>query len=151
MKFPVITASVLLLGACESPPAPSVALSIAEPLLRTAEKAYIQHNYADAVEIWQDLAIKGNATAQLRMGFLFTNGEIPRPRPQQANRWLRPAAEQNHPPAQTLLGSSFAWGDDSTRDLDRAEYWFRRAALSRNARRSAREKMCVVRDDPQRD
>ncbi|MBT8001951.1 MAG: hypothetical protein HN578_03435, partial [Rhodospirillales bacterium] len=86
MKFPVIVASVLILGACASPVPPStteakkapnsfasVPLSVAEPLLRTAEKAYIRHEYADAVEIWQDLANKGNATAQFRMGFLFTN------------------------------------------------------------------------------
>jgi uncharacterized protein len=138
MKIPVIAATVLVLGACASPTPPStigakkatVPLELAEPLLQLAEKAYIRHDYASAVEIWQDLATKGNATAQFRMGFLFTNGEITRPRPKQANRWLRPAADQNHPHAQMLLGSSYAWADGRFRDLGRAEYWFRRAARS---------------------
>jgi uncharacterized protein len=138
MKILFIAASVLVLGACagSTPPSTkeakkaSVPLEIAEPLLRKAEKAYIRHDYTDAVEIWQDLATKGNAAAQFRMGFLFTSGEITRPRPKQANRWLRPAAEQNHPHAQMLLGSSYAWSDGRIRDLGRAEYWFRRAARS---------------------
>ena len=91
MKRPVISTAIILLGtgllsACAGSLPPlftskqPVPLAIAEPLLNRAEKAYIRHEYADAVEIWQGLANKGNATAQFRMGVLFTNGEITRKR-----------------------------------------------------------------------
>lgn len=49
-------------------------------------------------------ALYGNRNAQYQLGRIYLNGELGKPQPVQAARWLRAASKKNHPAAQAVLG-----------------------------------------------
>ncbi len=49
-------------------------------------------------------ALYGNRHAQYQLGRIYLNGELGKPQPVQAARWLRAASKKNHPAAQAVLG-----------------------------------------------
>ncbi len=49
-------------------------------------------------------ALYGNPSAQYRLGRIYLDGEMGKPQPVQAARWLRAAGIKRHPAAQAVLG-----------------------------------------------
>ncbi|HTL54851.1 MAG TPA: PEGA domain-containing protein [Candidatus Limnocylindrales bacterium] len=73
-------------------------------------------------------AEKGDAAAQLQLGFLYTTGTGVAPDLEKAFKWHRKAAQQGLPQAQYQLGLEFASGTGVKRDRSEAVHWFRAAA-----------------------
>jgi len=105
---------------------------------------YSYHNnvYRDdkeALKWYEKSALKGNAEAQICMAGCYLNGfgletanasDMAEAASQMSDRkdiakkWLKKAAEQNHPQAQYMMGQMCYWAGD----LDSANVWFEKAA-----------------------
>ncbi len=65
----------------------------------------IRPNIRLAVDYYiQAAALYGNPGAQYRLGRIYLDGEMGKPQPVQAARWLRAAGIKQHPAAQAVLG-----------------------------------------------
>jgi TPR repeat protein len=73
-------------------------------------------------------ADKGDAEAQLQLGFLYADGTGVAPDPAKAFKWHRKAAEQGLAQAQYQLGLDYANGDGVKANRTEAVHWFRAAA-----------------------
>jgi uncharacterized protein len=96
--------------------------------LEDAATARERGDYATALRLYRSLADKGDANAQFELGsmYAYTKGVQ---NITEAKKWLRLAAEQGHPKAQTDLG--FLYSLDAvfrTGDYKEAVKWYRRAA-----------------------
>jgi hypothetical protein len=56
-------------------------------------------------------ALYGNRNAQYQLGRIYLNGELGKPQPVQAARWLRAASKKHHPAAQAVLGKMLFEGN----------------------------------------
>ena len=97
--------------------------------LQAGTAAYKEKDYAVAFKELQPLADKGNAEAQLFIGFMYDNGEGVPLDYRQAVLWYRQAAEQGNPQAQYNLGMMYANGLGIPQDMVQALKWFNLAAL----------------------
>lgn len=82
-------------------------------------------------------AEKGDADAQFNLGVFYDNRTDDNDRPTTGNRaeavkWLRRAAQQGLPRAQTRLAELYADGRDTAADYVKAGAWFLLAAASSN-------------------
>ena len=92
------------------------------------EAAYIRHDYATALQLWQPLADKGDGGAQTYLGLMYDNGSgVPR-NYAEAAKWYRLAAEQNYAVAQGNLGEMYNEGRGVPKDEAEAVKWLCRAA-----------------------
>ena len=74
-------------------------------------------------------AKEGNAYAQLLLYYLYTNGDEDIPQDHtEALKWLRRAADQKHPDAQSKLGWAYAMGIGVKKNLKKAVKWWKLAA-----------------------
>jgi len=80
-----------------------------------------------------DEAIKGNATAQTNLGYMYVTGKGVSQDFSQALYWYRKAIEQNEPYAQTNLGAMYRDGQGVSQDFNQALFWFRKAAEQNQA------------------
>lgn len=78
----------------------------------------------------RDLAAKGAALAQLRLGYSYFAGDGLTQDYAEALPWLQKAAQANLPPAQFLLGLGRLFGLGGTEDFSAAVDWFERAATN---------------------
>jgi TPR repeat protein len=69
-----------------------------------------------------------NAEAQLRLGFLYYQGQGVSQDYAQAIAWIRKAAAQRNAEAQASLGAAYAMGQGVEQDYAQAAAWFRKAA-----------------------
>ena len=76
----------------------------------------------------QELAERGDADAQLRLGKAYANGEGAPKDAGQAALWYRKAAEQGVAEAQYALGALYDAGNGVTKDTGEALEWYRKAA-----------------------
>ncbi len=67
--------------------------------------AYAAQNRQLAFATWRNVALRGNADAQVRLGLLYERGEGVGQDMIEAYRWLKLAANQGHPRAATALSS----------------------------------------------
>jgi len=76
--------------------------------LEDGEAAYNRWDYVEALRLLRPLAERGNAEAQLKLGYIYEGEEESRD-PftdyEEAAKWLRRAADQGNPEAQTELGA----------------------------------------------
>ena len=92
--------------------------------------AYRANDYPAALKAFKPLAEKGNADAQVNLGFLYARGHgVPQDYKAAAN-WYRKAAEQGQSDAQFNLGSLHYDGLGVARDLKQAAVWYAKAAES---------------------
>jgi len=102
--------------------------AVAHADLQAGLDAYRSGNYAAALKEFKPLAAKGNADAQVNMGFLYARGHgVPQDYKEAAN-WYRKAAEQGQADAQFNLGSLYYDGLGLARDLKKAAEWYAKAA-----------------------
>ncbi len=99
-----------------------------EEALTDAWNAYEDKNYTVAVEIWSQLAERGNASAQLSLGSAYDYGRGVARDAALAVQWYRAAARQGHGGAQHNLGLMYALGQGVMRDLNMAALWYEKAA-----------------------
>ena len=97
--------------------------------LKEGTSAYKEKNFAVALKELQPLADKGNAEAQLFVGFMYDNGEGVPTDYLQAALWYGKAAEQGNAGAQYNLGMMYANGLGVSQDWVQALKWFNLAAL----------------------
>ncbi len=91
--------------------------------------AYLQGDYAGAMRAFLPDAQKGDAAAQLAVGWLYDNALGVPHNDAEAAKWYLLAAQQGDARAQQYLGTMYAEGDGVPQDLAAAEHWFRLAAL----------------------
>ena len=96
--------------------------------IEDGKDAYHEKNYAKAVQAWQPLAEKGDATAQYLLGTLFAEGKGVQQNDATAFQWFLRAANQGNADAQYDVGASYAAGTGINQSDADAAKWFRRAA-----------------------
>ncbi len=101
--------------------------------LSDALNAYAAGNFANAVNLFQPLAEKGNASAQYNLGKMYYLGQGVLQDYKEAMRWSRLAAEQGNTLAQHNLGVMYYLGQGVLQDHKEAMKWSRLAAEQGNA------------------
>ncbi len=91
-------------------------------------RAYLDEDYATALDVWRPLAEAGLAAAQFGMGLAYENGRGVLRNEAVAAGWYRQAAEQGLADAQFNLGNLYLNGKGVERDASEAVQWFKRAA-----------------------
>jgi TPR repeat protein len=85
-------------------------------------------DFPTAFRLWQPLAMKGDASAQANLGYMYENGQgVPRDY-QQAVMWYRKSAQQGHAKGQLNLGYMYEMGQGVPLDYPQAAEWYRKAA-----------------------
>lgn len=86
-------------------------------------------DFARARQIWMPLALRGEAPAQYSLGRLYEKGLGTDRNYDEALRWYRRAAEQNHADAQYRVAVAYAFGAGGvSKDETQAAKWLQRAA-----------------------
>ena len=96
--------------------------------LDDATAAYDRGDYATSVRLIRPLADQGNATAQNRLGSMYSNGLGVPQNNAEAEKWFQLAADQGHASAQNNLGISYWNGVGVSQNYAEAVKWFRLAA-----------------------
>ena len=85
------------------------------------------------------LGLKGQRTAQLRLGLAYSSGIGANKNLKEAFYWFEKAAKQGDPVAAHYLARAYAKGSGTHRDPKQVIHWYREAALGSNS--SARNKL----------
>ncbi len=88
----------------------AVVSTVAVAQADAARAAYEREDYTAAAALYAPRAAAGDAEAQYRMGMMARFGWGMDKDPAAAVRWLRQAADQNHPQAQAELGAMYRLG-----------------------------------------
>ncbi|CUS34678.1 SEL1-like repeat protein [Candidatus Nitrospira nitrificans] len=91
-------------------------------------RLYKASDFAGAVKVFQKLADRGDAKAQLQMGYQYEHGEGVRKNDDEAARWYRKAAEQGNAVAQSNLGMMYEDGKGVGENWSEAVQWYRKSA-----------------------
>jgi TPR repeat protein len=97
-----------------------------------AKSAYDRGDYKEAVRLFNLLAEKGNAKAQMWLGNMYIGGQGVPQDYQEALRWYRKAAEQGDAQALFNLGTMYENGEGIPQDYEEALRWYRKAAEQDN-------------------
>ena len=98
-------------------------------LWRIIENEEISLDYRDrAAEKLEQVAERGDAHAQYRMGQLYRDGPLLIPNNRKAKQWLTQAVKQGLPEAQYALGKLLLSDDWEVRDPDEGIRWLKQAA-----------------------
>lgn len=98
-----------------------------------ADAAYKRGDYAEAVKWLRSLAAQGKASAQNRLGFMYSTGLGVAQNHKEAVKWHRLSAVQGHASAQYNLGVMYANGLGVAQDYVRAHMWLNLGATSDDA------------------
>ncbi|MBX3499618.1 MAG: SEL1-like repeat protein [Alphaproteobacteria bacterium] len=98
-----------------------------------AQSAYDRGDYPTALQLWSARALRGEASAQVNLGWMHARGQGTPRNLAEAIRWFRLAAEAGDASAQTTLGVMYAGGRGLPRDDVEAIKWFRLAAAQGRA------------------
>lgn len=112
-------------AAAQKPTTPP-ATQDAAAIVAEANKAYNEGYYNRAYELYQK--IPDNTSAQVRIGYMYSNGQGVSQDYAEAFRWYRRAAEQGDVWGQNNLGSMYAGGEGVTKDYAEAAKWFKKSA-----------------------
>ena len=94
---------------------------------------------SDFILALKQKATKGDASAQLYLGFCYENGNGVQQDYAQAVTWYRKAAEQGHIIAQYSLGLCYEHGYGVAKDKNKANELYRKAARQNHS--NAQEKL----------
>lgn len=81
----------------------------------------------EAVEIYQKMAKRKNALAQLKLGYMYEHGIYFDKNFKIAESWYSKAALQNIPLAQYLLANLYRLGKLGEPDIEKAKFWYKKA------------------------
>lgn len=108
-------------------PKPAPKTKTDEELCDEGARAYAEKNYADAVQIWSQLAEKGMARAQDCLALLYYRGDGVEKDEKKAVEWYRKAAEQGRGNSCFNLAIFYERGIGVAEDLDEALRWAEKA------------------------
>ena len=114
-----------------TPPSSAPGTQDAAAIVAEANKAYNEGYYNRAYELYQK--IPDNTSAQVRIGYMYSNGQGVSQDYAEAFRWYRRAAEQGNAEGQSNLGNMYRIGWGVSQDYAEAFRWYRRAAEQGNA------------------
>jgi uncharacterized protein len=92
--------------------------------------AYEAGDYTTAMIEWKPLAEKGDANAQLNVGFMYKDGLGVIQDYTEAVKWLRMSAEQGHEVGQIGLGMMYKYGDGVLQDNVTSHMWYNIASAN---------------------
>ena len=110
-----------------------------------AVAAYERGDYVVALRGFRIYAKQGDASAQRKLGFMYSNGQGVPQDYAEAMKWYRLAAKQGNAPAQYNLGVMYDNGQGVPQDYVQAHKWFNLAA-SRSQKGSERDSYIWARD-----
>lgn len=88
------------------------------------KQAYLNKNYALALEILKPLAEQGDSQAQITMGLMYDYGHGVEKSPSESIKWYRMAAEQGVPLVQHDIGVKYFQGQGVEQNyLEAAKWW----------------------------
>ncbi len=122
----LMLAAGLLLSACGA----DSAADKENAVLKEAQAAYHQKDYATAAKGFQILADRGNARAQFFLGEMYLNGNGVKQDYAQALKLARAAAEQGSAEAQYTLGGMYERALGVPQDNVQALVWYSLSASS---------------------
>lgn len=93
----------------------------------------VGHSQQDSINYYKNLAEKGDANSQCKMGLFHAEGNIVPQNYPLAIEWFEKAAKQGHNDAMVRLGILFASGKGVERNNTKAKEWFEKAALGGNS------------------
>ena len=96
--------------------------------LEEATIAYNKGDYQTTKTIFEDLASKGDATAQHNLGVMYDFGKGVKQDYFKAKEWYEKAANQGHASAQYNLGVMYDFGKGVKQDYFKAKEWYEKAA-----------------------
>lgn len=126
MKLLRLASLFLMIGLCPSMPAFAGQLD-------DGMAAYERHDYATALNLLRPLAEQGNALAQNRLGFMYSNGQGVTKDYAEALKWYRKSADQGLAKSQYNIGYLYAKGEGVPRDEVEAVKWYRKSGDQGNA------------------
>ncbi|TXR46612.1 sel1 repeat family protein [Phyllobacterium endophyticum] len=94
-----------------------------------ARDAYERGEFVRALNLWQPLAERGDAEAQMNLGAMFYHGIGTIVDKAEAFKWYRKAAEQGDSRAQATIGTAYYTGNVVTTEKGEAFKWYFKAAL----------------------
>ncbi|MGH7249509.1 MAG: RING finger domain-containing protein [Minisyncoccia bacterium] len=106
---------------------------IADDVYQKGCQAYLEKNYALAIECFTEAADKGHPFAQHELGVIYDNGEGIPVDPEKAVEWYTRAAEQEYPPALNNLGFAYGHGAGVPVDHKKSLEMYTRAARKGHA------------------
>ncbi len=92
------------------------------------KKAYLDKDYAQALEILEPLAENGDSQAQVTLGIMYDFGHGVAKDPAKAIEWYIKAAEQGIPVVQHDVGVKYFQGQGVEQDYLKAAYWWEQSA-----------------------
>ena len=92
------------------------------------KQAYLDKDYARALEILKPLAENGDSQAQVTLGIMYDFGHGVAKDPAKAIEWYIKAAEQGIPVAQHDVGVQYFQGQGVEQDYLKAAYWWEQSA-----------------------
>ncbi len=101
--------------------------------LEDADAAFAKKDYATAVKLYRLAAEQGDASAQLNLGNMYTDGQFLIQDYAEAVKWYKLAATQDHALAQATLGAMYSSGRGVVQDYTRAHMWASLAAAGGDA------------------
>ena len=111
----------------------SLAAQVAAGPLEDAIVAYNRGDYATALRLFQQLADKGSATAQLNLGIMYANGQGVAQNYAEAVKWYGLAANQGLAAAQHNLALMYTNGQGVPQNYVLAYKWFSLSAAQGHA------------------
>ena len=90
--------------------------------------AFARQDYKTALKIWQPLAEKGNAEAQVNLGMMYYEGDGITKNETESLKWFRKAADQGNADAQHTVGLMYESGKGVKQSFDDAFSWYGMAA-----------------------
>jgi uncharacterized protein len=110
-----------------APPAPAVDGASVEAVRRGSE-AWQQGDYRAAFNALMPAAVRGNPSAQHRLGVMYVQGDGVRQDLAEATRWFRRAADQGQGESQFSMGLRYLEGKAVVQDFAEAARWLKLAA-----------------------
>ena len=108
--------------------AAAVQSALAQGATEDGLSAYRNGDFVKAVQLWRELAEKGDPVAQYRLGDMYAEGKGVARDDTAAMTWFQRSANQGNADAQYNVGASYAEGLGVAKNDDEAAKWFKRAA-----------------------
>lgn len=109
----------------------NVSIAVAAPM-EAGQAAYNRGDYLQAVQIWENLAARGDRNAEVKLGTMYATGKgVPRD-PVKARSWFRVAAFQGSSPSDIAMNIMFV-GDTNMIHDPTALAWLQMTAANGNA------------------
>ena len=93
-----------------------------------ALSAYQSLDFIKATEIWTELATQGDTNAQYALGVMEFREETENPNKKQGFKWLKSAAEKDHPIAMFNIGMAYWQGNGVEENKKEALKWWEKSA-----------------------